>query len=100
MIGKRPFDNYEDDQNYKLQKRQKTKFFNSDRTKPLENYLLFSEDLRASMWESHGFIVDKNLQRLGEMLIEKGVKCYVFQGNSDEICNLALEKELVLITSN
>ena len=34
------------------------------------------------------------------MLIEKGVKCFVFQGNSDEICNLALEKELVLITCN
>ena len=32
--------------------------------------------------------------------IEKGVKCFVFQGNSDEICNLALEKELVLITCN
>ena len=56
----------------------KTKFFNSDRTQPMENYLLFSDDLRASMWKSHGFIVDKNLKPLGEMLIQNGVKCYVF----------------------
>jgi len=44
----------------------------------MENYLLFSDDLRASMWKSHGFIVDKNLKPLGEMLIQNGVKCYVF----------------------
>jgi len=53
------------------------------------------------MWQTHGFIVDRNLDKLGKMLQEKGVKCIITNlQDSENICAKALEEDAVFITSN
>lgn len=39
--------------------------------------LLHNEELRASMWQSHGFIVDRKLNKLGKMLQDLGADCLI-----------------------
>lgn len=39
--------------------------------------LLHNEELRASMWQSHGFIVDRKLNKLGKMLQDIGADCVI-----------------------
>ena len=54
--------------------------------------LLHNEELRASMWQSHGFIVDRNLNKLAKMLQEKGIDCLIPDTQeSSQICSKALE---------
>ena len=54
--------------------------------------LITNEDLRASMWKSHGFIVDKNLTKLAKMLQQNGINCFVPPtSDSEKICAMALE---------
>lgn len=63
--------------------------------------LFTSDDLRASMWETHGFIVDKNLNKLARMLKDNGIDCIVPDtSDSEKICAYALEKDRIFITSN
>lgn len=66
------------------------------------NTQLFTNDeLRASMWQTHGFVVDKNLNKLARMLQEKSIDCVIPDTtDSEKICSLALEKNRILITSN
>lgn len=53
------------------------------------------------MWETHGFIVDRNLNKLGNILKEKGIECIIPESNdSEQICSKALEKDKIFITSN
>lgn len=64
--------------------------------------LITNDTLRASMWQTHGFIVDKNLTKLARMLQEKGIDCEIPADTSDseKICSRALEKDRIFITSN
>ena len=39
--------------------------------------LITNEELTASMWRQHGFIVDKNLFKLGRLLQDKGIDCMI-----------------------
>lgn len=60
-----------------------------------------NDELKASMWETNGFIVDKNLNKLARMLQEKNVDCLIPETNdSERICSIALEKDRIFITSN
>jgi len=53
------------------------------------------------MWQTNGFIVDKNLNKLGKMLQEKGISCIIPDTqDSERICNKALEQDRIFITSN
>jgi uncharacterized protein with PIN domain len=53
------------------------------------------------MWQSHGFIVDKNLEKLGEFLKAKNIDCLITDlKDSEQICSKALETNRVFITSN
>lgn len=66
------------------------------------NTQLFTNDeLRASMWQTHGFIVDKNLNKLARMLQEKNIDCVIPDTtDSEKICSKALEQDRIFITSN
>ena len=66
------------------------------------NTQLFTNDeLRASMWQTHGFIVDKSLYKLGRMLQEKNIDCVIPDTqDSEKICSRALEEDRIFITSN
>ena len=66
------------------------------------NKLLASDDLKASMWLSHGFIVDRNLDKLGRILQEKKIDCVIPDSHldSDQICSKAMELDRVFVTSN
>lgn len=62
---------------------------------------LHNDELRASMWQTHGFIVDKNLVALGHMLQDKGIDCLVTNlKDSEVICSKALEQDRVFVTCN
>lgn len=62
---------------------------------------LHNDELRASMWQTKGFLVDKNLTKLGRLLQEKGIDCIVTDlQDSEQICSKCLEMDRVLITSN
>jgi len=53
------------------------------------------------MWQSNGFIVDRNLSKLAHLLKEKGVDCLITNYNdSEQICSKALEQDRIFITSN
>jgi len=53
------------------------------------------------MWQTRGFIVDKNLVKLAKMLQEKGIDCTIPESeDSEQICSIALESDRVFITSN
>lgn len=53
------------------------------------------------MWQTHGFIVDKNLVKLGKMLQENKIDCMITNfGDSEKICSKALELDRVFVTSN
>ena len=53
------------------------------------------------MWETHGFICDTNVTKLGEVLKEKGINCITGAStDSEQICSIALENDYILITSN
>lgn len=54
------------------------------------------------MWQTHGFIVDKNLTKLARMLQEKGIDCRIptDTNDSEKICSRALEEDRIFITSN
>ena len=64
--------------------------------------LITNDTLRASMWQTHGFIVDKNLTKLARMLQERGIDCEIPHDtqDSEKICSRALEKDRIFITSN
>ena len=63
--------------------------------------LITSDDMTASMWQTNGFIVDRNLNRLGMFLKEKGIDCIIPDCNdSEQICSRALEKDRIFLTSN
>lgn len=60
-----------------------------------------NDELKASMWETHGFIVDTKLSKLGRLLKENNVDCLIPDTNdSEKICSMALEKDRIFITSN
>lgn len=46
--------------------------------------LITNDDLKASMWQSNGFIVDRNLNKLAHILKEKGVDCLITNYNDSE----------------
>ena len=53
------------------------------------------------MWQTNGFMVDRNLSKLGQILQEKGIDCAITQLNdSEQICSKALEQDRIFITSN
>ena len=53
------------------------------------------------MWQTHGFIVDKNLNKLARMLQEKNIDCVIPDTtDSEKICARALEQDRIFITSN
>jgi uncharacterized protein with PIN domain len=53
------------------------------------------------MWKSNGFIVDRNLKKLGYLLREIGVDCSIPDLNdSEQICSKALEQDRIFVTSN
>jgi uncharacterized protein with PIN domain len=57
--------------------------------------------MKASMWQQHGFIVDKSLTKLAFLLQEKGIDCLIPDSqDSEQICSKALEKDRIFITSN
>lgn len=63
--------------------------------------MITNDDLRASMWQTHGFIVDRNLSKLGKLLKESNIDCEITDmQDSENICNRALEKDRIFITSN
>lgn len=41
------------------------------------NQIITNDNLRASMWQTNGFIVDKNLSKLGRMLLDKNIDCII-----------------------
>lgn len=53
------------------------------------------------MWQTHGFIVDRNLQKLCKILQDNKIDCIQIDSQDSEyICNKAMEKDRVFITSN
>lgn len=64
-------------------------------------YLLTNDEMKASMWKSHGFIVDRNLHKLCKMMKDKGIDCVKLDNTDSEfICSKALEMDRIFITSN
>jgi len=58
-----------------------------------------NDELKASMWETNGFIVDKDLHNLGMMLKNKGVDCMITEiQDSEKICSMALETDRIFVT--
>ena len=57
--------------------------------------------MTASMWQTNGFMVDRNLHKLGILLKDKGIDCIIPDSNdSEQICNKCLEKDRIFLTSN
>jgi len=64
-------------------------------------YILTNDELKASMWKTNGFVVDRNLHKLCRMLKDKGINCIQLDlSDSEQICSKAMEMDRIFITSN